>query len=59
MKKYQEERRAKALELKEERATRTAAQQIQRLDKMLGEGQGAKKERARLGQVAGQAEVEG
>lgn len=59
MKKYQEERRAKALELKEERAKRTAAQQIQRLDKMLGEGQGAKKERARLGQVVGQAEVEG
>jgi ABC-type enterochelin transport system substrate-binding protein len=34
--------------MQEERATRSNAQQIERLDKMFGKGKGAKKERARL-----------
>mgnify|MGYP006118843759 CR=1 FL=1 len=43
-----EDRREQALRMQEERATRSSAQQIERLDKMFGKGKGAKKERARL-----------
>lgn len=50
--------RSRRAELKEEadqraaeRETRTPQQQLQRLDKLLGEGVGAKKERARLAQL--------
>lgn len=50
--------RSRRAELKEEadqraaeRETRTPQQQLQRLDKLLGEGVGAKKERARLARL--------
>jgi ABC-type enterochelin transport system substrate-binding protein len=43
-----QERRERAEELATERATRTPQQQLERLDQMFGEGQGATKERAQL-----------
>jgi hypothetical protein len=48
MKTRLQERRARAKELLVERAKRTDKQQIARLDKMFGKGQGATRERARL-----------
>jgi hypothetical protein len=42
------ERRQRAEALKEERAKRTAQEQLNRLDGMFGKGKGAAKERARL-----------
>ena len=41
-------RRERAERIADERAKRTPQQQIERLDQMFGEGQGAAKERARL-----------
>ena len=43
-----EELRERAIVLAEERAKRTPAQQLAVLDRRLGEGEGAKKERQRL-----------
>lgn len=43
-----EQRRENAARLAEERAKRSPQQQLDRLDKMFGKDQGAKKERARL-----------
>jgi len=43
-----ERRRDAAEERAEARANRTAQQQLERLDALLGEGNGAAKERARL-----------
>lgn len=48
MQRSRTDRREQALRMQEERATRSTAQQIERLDKMFGKGKGAKKERARL-----------
>lgn len=43
-----ENRRKEATTRQEERAARSPQQQLDRLDSILGEGVGAKKERARL-----------
>ena len=53
-----EQRKQRAQELAKERADRTHAEQLARLDTIFGEGLGAKKERARLAQLieAGTAE---
>jgi len=51
MKRSRQQRREEALSRQEERANRSPAQQIQHLDKILGKGQGATKERARLAKM--------
>jgi hypothetical protein len=51
MKRSRQERREEALTRQEERNQRTPKQQIQHLDKILGKGQGATKERARLAKM--------
>jgi hypothetical protein len=45
---FRELRQKDALERQKARDTRTPQQQLERLDSLLGEGQGAVKERARL-----------
>lgn len=47
--KNRELRRRSAIERQEARSERSPQQQLERLDGMLGKGQGASKERARLG----------
>lgn len=47
-KEAKEDRRQRAEALAEARAKRTPQQQLNRLDSMFGNGQGARKERARL-----------
>ncbi len=46
-----EARRQRAEALAEDRAKRTAQQQLDRLDKMFGKGKGATKERAKLAKL--------
>lgn len=49
-------KRKKAEERFKERETRTPQQQLDRLDEMLGKGQGATKERASLAKLIGKTE---
>ena len=51
MKRSRQERREEAVIRQEERANRSPDQQIQHLDKILGKGQGATKERKRLAKM--------
>ena len=51
MKRSRHERREEAKARQEERNQRTPQQQIQHLDKILGKGKGATKERARLAKM--------
>jgi hypothetical protein len=48
MKSRKKDRQVRALELLQERAKRTPRGQVDHLDKLLGKGQGAVKERAKL-----------
>lgn len=48
-------KRARAKEMAEARALRTPQEQLQRLDKLLGVGVGAKRERARLSKLIEEA----
>ena len=51
MKRSRQERREESLIRQEERNKRTSQQQLAHLDKVLGKGKGATKERARLAKM--------